>query len=374
MKLTQKSILFYLPSFQAGGAERQALNLAEELRSNYNFKVTLAAQYGGGPIEKECSNLGIEHIVLPFNFYYFKYQKLRGLSISNWRAHLIYNRQKRNFITIIKKIKPDFILSYCYEPNVIAGFFNDYYKKVKVIWNQRDVGTPPLVKDSIEQQAINKSFRIIGNSDAAVSYIKRMYDVSFKVAKISNGIHFRELDKEILRENFGFKPSDLIIGMVANYSVTKNHKVLIESYSKIQNSTFKILLIGRFTQQDKEKLQELSEKKLQFYYEDNSIVSIIRMCNIIVHPSLSEGMPNAVLESMFCERLIIASDIEPHKEILGYNYPFLFDPNNAEQLAKLILDGSSRDYSDLIKASKKNILENYSTSKLAENYFRVFNG
>ncbi len=374
MKIAQKNILFYLPSFQAGGAERQALNLAQEFKSNYDAKVTLAAQYGGGPIEKECNKLGIEHIVLPFNFYYFKYQKLRSLSYSNWKAHLIYVRQKRNFIKVIKKANPDFILSYCYEPNVIACYFSNYYKNVKIIWNQRDVGTPPLNKDNIEKKAIDSAFKIVGNSKAAENYIKNMYEVSSKVSNIPNGIHFKELGTVKLRSDFGFLPTDKVISMIANYASTKNHRILIEAYSKIQNPTFKLLLIGRFTKEEKDRLQELTEKKIVFHYEEDSITSLIRMCDSIVHASFSEGMPNAVLESMFCERLIIASNIEPHKEVLGEDYPLLFDPTNSEQLTKLLLESNSKSYEALIRANRTKVMENYSVSKLAKNYLEIFNG
>ena len=88
MSLNQKKILFYLPSFDAGGAERQALNLAVELKNKHGYLITIASQHKGGPIEEEAIKENINCIEIPFDFYYFKYHKLSITSISKLKAYL----------------------------------------------------------------------------------------------------------------------------------------------------------------------------------------------------------------------------------------------------------------------------------------------
>jgi glycosyltransferase involved in cell wall biosynthesis len=44
------------------------------------------------------------------------------------------------------------------------------------------------------------------------------------------------------------------------------------------------------------------------------------LCDIILHPSLFDGMPNVVLEAMACERVVLASDAGGIKDVITNNY------------------------------------------------------
>lgn len=375
MILKAQKILFYLPSFEAGGAERQALNLATILKEQHGIDVVLAAQYGGGPIEKECDQKSIRCLVIPFDFYYFKFHKIDSLSLSKLKAHFHFLKLKKNLIRSIASENPDFIFSYCYEPNVIAGFFNSYYKKIKVVWNQRDVGTPQLKKNAVEAKAIENTFKIVGNSRAAVNYLESCCDdIQFKLSRIPNGIALNNEDHYYSRLDFGLAETDAVIGMIANYADTKNHLTLVKAYNELKEERFKLLLVGKFSEADAHLLQHFSKKKIIFHYEKSSITSVIKLCDVMVHPSLSEGMPNAVLESMYCDTLIIASDIEPHREVLGDTYPFLFSAMNVHKLSTLILEACNREHQEQIAQNKRRVLENFSIDKLAQSYLELLHG
>lgn len=375
MRVGKKKILFYLPSFNAGGAERQALNLALELKNNYNMDVVLAAQYGGGPIEVECKKEGIKTLVIPFDFYYFKFITLNRLSLSGIKANFKFRAIKNNFLENISRLKLDYIFSYCYEPNVIAGYFNSYYKKTKIIWNQRDTGTPEFKKTFYENEAVSNAYRIVGNSRSSIEYVLQNYNVNQKSCVIVNGIVILE-DVMKSRESLGLSNSDYVIGMVANYAISKNHVVLIKAYALLNDPNIKLLLIGRFDSAAQNLLNSFSNlKKIVYHYEGQNIVSAINLCNVIVHASLSEGMPNAVLEAMACEKLVIASNIAPHKEILGAAYPFLFDPSDAEKLKELIETTKEKNSitETYIARNETRIATDYSVECMAKLYFELIN-
>ena len=371
MNITTGTILFYLPSFEAGGAERQALNLAIELKTRHNYHVVLAAQYKGGPIEIEALRYDINCIEIPFDFYYFNFYKLSGFSISKFKAHLKFKAIKNNYLTIVKQVKPDFIFSYCYEPNVIASYFSNDYKNCKVIWNQRDTGIPPFTKCKIEQIAINNAFKIIGNSASAIHYVTSIYNVTPKCSVIKNGVELTQ--KEIIssRVDFGFNDHDFIIGMIANYSEVKNHQTLIKAYHQLKDESIKLILIGRFTDDVKKKLCSLTTKDIKFHYQNTNIASIINMCNVIVHPSLSEGLPNGVLEAMMCKKLVIVSNIDPHKEILGSNYSYMFSVNDDDLLSKLINQSKSQNNELIINENYNIVNSNFSVSSLSTQYYNL---
>ena len=375
MNINQKKILFYLPSFQAGGAERQAFNLALEFKKNYNFNVVIAAQYGGGPIEELCTKHEIKKQVLPFNFYYLKFSKINIFSISHIKSHLKYLKIKNNYLSIIKNINPNYILSYCYEPNVIAGYFKEYYKNTQVIWNQRDTGKPVFLKTIFESNAIKSAVKIVGNSNNSINYLLSHYNVQSKCSVIYNGIQLIDTFP-IQKKTIALNENDFVIGMVANYAIGKNYETLIKAFAMIKDSSVKLMLIGRFDEYTKKKLEVIANgKSIIFHYENENIVKALKVCNIIVHASLSEGMPNAILEAMWCKKLVIASNIEAHREVLGPTYPFLFDSTNAFGLMQMILIVKSETQlvNKIIDLNHNLIAQNYSVKNLASTYFNLIN-
>ena len=377
MNITTETILFYLPSFEAGGAERQALNLAIELKTRNNYHVVLAAQYKGGPIEIEALRYDITCIEIPFDFYYFNFYKISGFSISKFKAHLKFKAIKNNYLTIVKQVKPDFIFSYCYEPNVIASFFSNDYKNCKVIWNQRDTGIPPFTKCKIEQIAINNAFKIVGNSASSLNYVLQYYNESKKSSIIANGIqiNLNTINKKT-KKTFNFEDTDIVIGVVANYAPKKNHSTLIKSYALLNNKNIKLFFIGRFSESDKLVCQQnLINQSITFHYENENISNAIHICDIIVHPSLSEGMPNAILEAMAFEVPLIASDIEPHIEVLGKDYPLFFSSTNEVELAETInkILNNNEFAQTCVLNNKAIVNKSYTMDGLAQKYLNIIN-
>jgi glycosyltransferase involved in cell wall biosynthesis len=62
----------------------------------------------------------------------------------------------------------------------------------------------------------------------------------------------------------------------------------------------------------------------------------LRASDVYVFPSLSEGMSNSLLEACSWRRIVVASDIEPNRAVLGDDYPLLFAAGDAEAMASAI--------------------------------------
>jgi glycosyltransferase involved in cell wall biosynthesis len=70
------------------------------------------------------------------------------------------------------------------------------------------------------------------------------------------------------------------------------------------------------------------------------MVQWICACNLVVHPSLSEGSPLPVYEGLACGRPVIASRVGGIPELItSDNYGLLVPPANAEVLAESLLLG-----------------------------------
>lgn len=76
----------------------------------------------------------------------------------------------------------------------------------------------------------------------------------------------------------------------------------------------------------------------------NDVASLLSGHDVFVFPSLSEGMSNSLLEAVAHGRVIVASAIAANREVLGDDYPLLFEPSSSEELLeKLVLGLSDRD-------------------------------
>ena len=110
--LLGKRVLFVLPTLDLGGAERQALLLAEYLRSHSGCDVAIAALFGGTggqALRAICRQRRIP--CLRFNMPEFAGDDPQALT----RAGI------RQFIRELKFLTPDVLLPYTSLPNVLCG-------------------------------------------------------------------------------------------------------------------------------------------------------------------------------------------------------------------------------------------------------------
>jgi len=69
------------------------------------------------------------------------------------------------------------------------------------------------------------------------------------------------------------------------------------------------------------------------------LLSLIRGSDLLIQPSLEEGMSSTLLEAMACGTCILGSNIEGISEIVENNKNgLLVEPNNREELLNKILD------------------------------------
>jgi glycosyltransferase involved in cell wall biosynthesis len=59
---------------------------------------------------------------------------------------------------------------------------------------------------------------------------------------------------------------------------------------------------------------------IPYINDPDTLRAAYSMCDIILHPSLYDGMPNVVLEAMVCERVVLASDAGGIKDVITNNY------------------------------------------------------
>ncbi len=107
----------------------------------------------------------------------------------------------------------------------------------------------------------------------------------------------------------------------------------------------------------------------------DNIAEFHRKHNIIVIPSLNEGLPNVCLEAMATGNLVIASMVGGLPEIIeSSKNGILIEPGNSEQLAKT-MESVVQDSSlmaDLGSEARKTVEKSFDSNMFGEKYFRIY--
>lgn len=378
--ISGKKILLIIPSYDIGGAERQASFLAKFLKENGAAVHVLSVDgKAEGPLSGWFNGLDIPQATYPVNLYYFnKYSGLRPTP-SNIRFLKILFRQISQLKGIVKKISPDVVIPFCYAPNIVAGILPG---KVYRIWNQRDCGFPPLNNGHFEKKALARANDIVANSNAGADYLEKTAGIALKkITVIANAVVPLQAQKsrDEYRKELAVKENEILITMLANFSTHKDQTSAVKALGLITGDTqAKLLLIGRFdgTENSIKGLVEtlgITDRVLIRPFS-NDPAGVYAASDIAVHSSYGEGMSNSLAEAMACGLPVVASDIEGHTCLLGKKNEFLFEAGNANDLAQklqqLINNPAKRKESG---GRNKQIAEtDFSIKTNGENYIRLF--
>ena len=116
--------------------------------------------------------------------------------------------------------------------------------------------------------------------------------------------------------------------------------------------------------------------KIKFINHSNNIEKIYRSCDIFVLPSLTEGMPNSLLEAMSCRLPSVATKLNHITDniIKHGNDGFLFKKNNQNDLKKILtnLIKSKKLRSKIGNNARKKINIEFSIQKNFNKYVNLF--
>jgi len=174
-----------------------------------------------------------------------------------------------------------------------------------------------------------------------------------------------------------------VIGFVGELRKKKGLETLLSAYAQVggQHQTT-LLIVGEVRQgDDKKLLEEFRSANPQLpitvtgYISHNDLPSYYSLIDVFVHPSLRDGMPNAVLEAMACEKAVIVTNVGGTKDILedGKNGAIV-NVNDATMLADKILEllDDPKKRESLGKNARELILSKFTLEKELEANLNVY--
>lgn len=191
----------------------------------------------------------------------------------------------------------------------------------------------------------NRDFLVINNGIDTESY------------RFRNEIRVKEREKLGLSDEF-------VIGHVGRLNEQKNQSYLLEIFDKVKykNSRIRLILIGdgAFEHQLKEKATEMGiSNEVVFTGAVDNVNELINAVDMIVMPSLYEGLPLTLVEEQANGLTCIVSDVITKEADLSGNLQFVSLSRSPDEWAVVInkeSHGKSREQmsDDSIKLIRKN--------------------
>ena len=321
-------------SLELGGAERQGLLLGRYLKESQGCKVEVWGFNSPGKCSVLCEEAGIHWRIVPLPF--------SGNRLQGWWRYF-------QFIRLMRFVKPDVLLPYTTVPNVCCGLAWHIGGAQICIWNQRDEGIEGH-RDSLERWAIRLTPFFIANSNSCAKFVTKNLRVDKnKVLVVPNGVTLAPAidSRSVWRLRLGLTDSAICVGMIANLSNKKDHPTLIKAWSEVianlspAPGQLMLVLAGSHNGAAKGLIDLVTTLELLEYVTllgpVIDVSGLIDALDIGAYSSVSEGLPNGVLECMAMGKAIVATRIPGISAALGDGYALLSQPGvTAEMAAHLI--------------------------------------
>jgi glycosyltransferase involved in cell wall biosynthesis len=214
-----------------------------------------------------------------------------------------------------------------------------------------------------------------------------------KVTVVPNGIDpnlFKPLPRNIaLAESLSLIKDDIpgttarVIGFVGELREKKGLRPLLSAYAQVNKvNTATLLIVGDVrTGEDRQFLEEFrsSHPNAQIlvtgFLPQRDLPAYYSLMDVFVLPSLRDGLPNALLEAMACERPVIGTPVGGIPEaILDCKNGRLVSTNNAAELAEVIEQVLTNENlrKELGHASRQTILEKFTLQSEIDRNFAVY--
>jgi len=348
-------IAYLIGSSEIGGTEKMILTIAKNIDKNL-FDFVFFCIKGEGKFTEKLRKLNYKVYVLNLKKNPFSFIKL-----------FIY----------IKREKIDILQSFLFVANIIGRIYGKLIKIKLIISSQRSTDEwRKWYHWFIERITKNLVDIYISNSYTAKDVlIKKAKIPRKKIKVIHNGIEIPEKIEKL-------KKDYIAIGTIGNLRKAKGHfnlikaaKIVVEKYKNV-----KFYIIGEGELKE-EILKMIKEEKLENFFiltgyvED--VYSYLKIFDVFVLPSLWEGCPVSLLESMGYGIASIATDVGDVPYIIENGKDgFIVEKNDYLKLSEKIiyLIENEEERKKIGEKAREKIKNYFSYEEMIKKYSSIYLG
>ena len=321
-------VLFVIATLDRAGAEKQMVLLCTRLdRGRFDPMVVCLTR--GGPLEKELRLRGIPYVILG-------------------KKHKIDLLVLMRLMRLIRRFRPHVVHMWLFTANTY-GRLAALLAPTKVgcvIASERcvDVWKGPIHR-LIDRSLARRTALVVANARAVADFCVSEGIPESKICVIPNGFDFesfRPLSRSSARETLSIPESAKAVAFVGRLEKQKGVSVLLEAARYLNElPDFLLLIIGEGPEEQSLKEQaedaRLLKESVRFVGSLEDAASILPAFDVVVLPSLWEGLPNVLIEAMASGVPVVATHVGGVSELVEDGRTgFLVRPGESRPLAEKI--------------------------------------
>lgn len=368
-------ILHLIASDSVGGPEKQLLHHARDTR-DAGYEIVLGSfqdQPETPEFLKLAGRYGIETVSIPGGI----------------RPGLV-----DDVAQYLREYAIDLLCTHGYKGNVVGHFAAKHagVASVPFVHGFSSETWQVTLYERLERSLLIRSPWIVCTSPAQARELGRMRRGRHAPLVIQNAVlapreSGRQHDSVPSLEDLGFKGRAFVFGAAGRLSREKGHRVLLEAFALLEKmlpgQSMQLVLLGEGREESflKAHARRLGiESRACFAGFQTKPASWMKVMDCLVHPSLSDGSPNSVLEAMLLGVPVIASNVGGVPEIVENGQTgLLVEPGQpsalAEAMKKMVRSASLRR--QLAADAKYHVQENFSPRRqrtLLEMLYKILLG
>lgn len=312
-------VLFYINAIHHGGAERVIVNLSN-IFVNRGIDVSLVTSFKDDweyPCDKNVSRIVLND------------KQITGFV----KRNLFLTRALRK---VIKSEKPDAVVSFMAEPNFRAILATRGLKTRTIVSVRNDPEReyPTRVHKILAKTLYKMADGVVFQTEDAKKWFP-------KSVQEKSRIIMNQVDEKFFTTSYDGERKHIVT--TGRLTAQKNHKMLIEAFSKISHEVEDNLIIygeGELRGELEKYISDLGlENRVLLPGAVKDVPNTIKSAKLFVLSSDYEGMPNSLLEAMALGLPCISTDCPcgGPREVLGNIDGCLVEVGNADKMAELLL-------------------------------------
>jgi glycosyltransferase involved in cell wall biosynthesis len=331
-----KAVLQLINSFQQGGSERQAVQLARLLSGAGRYRLHVACLDAGGPLRAEVLRLGLPEI-----------QEYRLTSF--YDRNML--RQVRRFAGYLREHKVDVVHTHDFYTNVF-GMMGAALARVpaRVASRRETAGMRTERQKKVERMMYRLAHAVVANSEAVRRHLVAEGVAGSKIVTVYNGLDMSRLAPRLGREealalfNLPAEPARRFVTIVANLRHdVKDHPTFLRAArlvrERVPEAAFVIAGEGELTDKMRALARELGIGRDVFFTgRCAEVAELLAVSEVCVLSSRAEGFSNSILEYMAAARPVVATDVGGASEaIVEGETGFLVQAGDDEAMAARVI-------------------------------------
>ena len=293
-------VLFVIGTLDIGGTELQLVGLATRL-GRVRFTARVCCLEHEGPLARDLREAGVPVDEVPF----------RGLSVL--RSPMAVLRRFGELVALMRKVQPTIVQTFLPHANTVRALAARLARVPIVLTGLRGLDGTLAVGGRL---AARLADAVLANAEAVRDHAVRGQGMpAAKLRVIRNGL---DLDtfQEAARPPAPDLPSGRLVVTVANPNrfKTPGLLILVESATSVLTEipAARFVLVGdgpcRPAVLEAVRARGLADRFICLGARTD-VPAILACCEVMVLPSLQEGLPNAVLEAMAAGKAVVASRV-----------------------------------------------------------------